>query len=116
MAKYSDRKTVGSSDLVPYIPGEPYGARHERRLKRNLEYRERVKTWCHNRGVTLQIKNEGHHWIFLHDRNRADWWPSSAKLVFGCKYAKGVHVHDWRQAIEQISMVFFGWKEQTASS
>jgi hypothetical protein len=48
------------------------------------------------------IKNEGHHWIFQRDKLRAEWWPSSAKLVFDKNWNRGVHTHDYKQVLQLI--------------
>jgi hypothetical protein len=52
--------------------------------------------------LALRINNGGHHWIFERDKFFAEWWPSSAKLVFQRQYQRGVHVYDWTQAAREI--------------
>lgn len=97
--RFKDRKTVGRSEIVPFIPGESARRRHKRRLKTNREQFEDVaKEWCAARDITLMVANRGHHWKFAKDRMVVEWWPSSAKFVFDKQYNKGVHVHDWTQA------------------
>lgn len=98
-----DVRHVGASGLVPFRPGESASTRHLRRLQTNLEAgRAEVEAWCEAHGVTLEIKNAGHHWIFKREARIVEWWPSSAKLVVGRRYRKGVHVHDWKQAIREL--------------
>lgn len=104
--RYEDRGSVGQSQIVPFNPCEPSMVRHQRRLETNLTNKQSVLDWCATNGVTLQIKNMGHHWIFTKGQLLAEWWPSSAKLVVGKKYAHGIHVHDFQQAIDQLTKVF----------
>lgn len=107
--RYSDSRSAGRSESVPYIPGEPKGDRHERRLRAGLDVEQELSAWCRERGVALEIKNEGHHWRFTHGKKALDWWPSSAKMVFGGQWKRGLHVHDAGQARKQVKR-FFGLK------
>jgi len=100
-----DRRNAGRSSLVPYKEGEHPSDRHSRRLDANLGHEAEVVAWCAPRDITLEVKNNGHHWIFKKGRWLAEWWPSSAKLVFNRKYQRGVHVHDWQQAVREIERV-----------
>lgn len=61
----------------------------------------------------MTLHNNGHHWVFdcglvgnpggpCRDRLLIEWWPSSAKLVIRKNWNGGIHVHDWKQAQEQI--------------
>jgi hypothetical protein len=47
---------------VPYYRGEDFRMRHARRLSANLEQEANVRRWYEQRGLTLRITNEGHHW------------------------------------------------------
>ena len=76
--------------------------RHDRRKRTNLEMVQEVQERCDQLGVTLLLKNDGHHWIFTREKVRAEWWPSSAKLVFDQKWNNGVHVHDYTQVLAII--------------
>src|SRR2546430_4225434 len=53
-----------------------------------------VRRWCGQRGLTLRITNEGHHWQIADGGFLAEWWPSSAKLVIGKKWHDGIHCHE----------------------
>lgn len=97
--RYHDRKKAPvPATLIRYIPGEAPINRHARRLALNLSGEAEVRGWSDENGLTLRIKNQGHHWIFERLGFFAEWWPSSAKLVIGKRYREGVHVHDWKQA------------------
>lgn len=99
-----DVRSMGRSKIVPFVEGEHAKDRHERRLRVNLETgRVEVEEWCKPLGVTLEIKNGGHHWIFRRDNWIAEWWPSSAKLVVGRSYGRGIHAHDWQQVTRLLS-------------
>ncbi len=80
--------------------------RHTRRLHGNLRYEAEVRGWCRARGLELRISNEGHHWQLTQDKFVAEWWPSSAKLVFNKRWDQGCHCHDYRQALELIERVY----------
>jgi len=101
-----DVKHAGRSSLVPYRRGENPRQRHARRLHSNLHYEAQVREWCHDHGFGLRISNEGHHWQLTKDKFVAEWWPSSAKLVFHKQWNQGCHCHDYRQALEMIERVY----------
>ena len=94
--KYADNRTLGRSKIAPYRPNEEAGDRHARRLQANLEARARLDAWLATEGLRLAISNEGHHWRFLRPDGSllAQWWPSSAKLVYGAEFSKSIHCHD----------------------
>ncbi len=98
-----DHRSAGRSALIPFVPGEGASDRHARRLSVNVaEGRPAVEAWCQARGLRLRVNNGGHHWIIDRPGWRAEWWPSSAKLVIQQKWDRGVHVHDWQQALAII--------------
>ncbi len=101
-----DVQLAGRSSLVPYRRGEDPQQRHARRLHRNLHYEAHVREWCRGHGFALRISNEGHHWQLTKDKFVAEWWPSSAKLVFNKQWNQGCHCHDYRQALEMIERVY----------
>lgn len=103
MAKYRDRSGMGRSQLIPYQPGESALYRHGRRLMTNLAHSGEVTAWCFERAVTVTISNHGHHWKFIYGHKLAEWWPSSAKLVFERTYHQGVHCHDYGQVMAALS-------------
>src|SRR6266699_4348721 len=97
-----DRARVGRSHIVPYQRGEDFRTRHARRLSVNLENEANVRRWCEQRGLTLRITNEGHHWQITDGYFLAEWWPSSAKLVIGKRWHDGIHCHDYKQVLKLI--------------
>jgi hypothetical protein len=102
--RFADRSTVGRSSLVPFREGESSTRRHARRLATNIQNEEAVRAWCKRHYVELTITNEGHHWLFqcLGTGKVIEWWPSSAKMVVDKQWRKGVHVHDWKQALSLL--------------
>jgi len=97
-----DSVSAGRSRIVPYYRGEDFRMRHARRLSANLEQEANVRRWCGQRGLTLRITNEGHHWQIADGGFLAEWWPWSAKLVIGKKWHDGIHCHDYKQALKVI--------------
>jgi hypothetical protein len=100
--RYDDTSTAGRSDRVPFRHGEGARRRHARRLNTNLQSQEEMGEWCKLFDIALTITNEGHHWQLKLGDKIAEWWPSSAKLVFDKTWAEGVHVHDVDQLKEQL--------------
>jgi hypothetical protein len=97
-----DRVSAGRSRIVPYRQGENSRSRHARRLSANLAEEANVRRWCEQRGLTLRITNEGHHWQITDGHFLAEWWPSSAKLVIGKRWHHGIHCHDYKQVLKVI--------------
>jgi len=56
-------------------------ARRDRRLGRTVDLQTEVTAWATQRGFTLRVLNDGHHWLLQKPGLVAEWWPSSAKLV-----------------------------------
>jgi len=116
--KYADRRRAGRSATVPFVPGEDASSRHWRRKGVALDMLGEVRAWCHSHGVNVCPRNEGHHWTFtwctgerrpdaLYERSKrvvhvAEWWPSSAKLIFQKLWRDGVHCHDWPQVRREL--------------
>lgn len=100
--RYPDTGNAGRSKIVPYIPGERPASRHKRRLETNIAIALDLAKWTAEKGVTLRICNAGHHWIFERPGLFAEWWPSSAKLVFEHRYQHGIHAHDHAQVMREI--------------
>ncbi len=70
----------------------------------NLQHSQEVEAWCFERSVRVTITNHGHHWKFIYTGGRqAEWWPSSAKLVFNRQYKKGIHCHDYGQVLQVLA-------------
>lgn len=99
----SDARSLGRSRDVPYIYGEPAKTRHDRRKEAALLHQGRVKQWCDNRGVTFTLGNDDHHWSFRKGKERADWWPSTAKLVLNQRWNEGLHCHDAAQMLRVLA-------------
>lgn len=98
MGRYSDRRSMGRSRVVPYQQGEDARDRHWRRLRENQKAVDDLQGWCERAGITLLIYNEGQHWHFtLPDQQQVEWWPSSAKCVLNKNWQAGLHVHDHEQ-------------------
>ena len=108
--KYRDRRSVGSSRLIPkYSDGDRFESssdRHERRKDTNLANRSTLEEFCQDHEIALAIRNEGHHWQFRRGKILVEWWPSSAKLVVNKHWKQGIHIHDWEQAKMQLQIAF----------
>lgn len=99
MAKYKDKHSMGKSEICPHKKKESGRQRHARRLETALLFEAKLRAWCLERGLPLQVKNGGHHWIIRGDIN-VEWWPSSAKAVTGWAFSRfrnGIHCHDYEQ-------------------
>lgn len=83
-----------NSSRCPFIPGEEAPTRHRRRLRTAVTDQHELKAWCEHQGIEVRIRNQGHHWIFLTAKGMAEWWPSSARLVFNQKWSRDLHLHD----------------------
>ena len=103
MARNADRRSAGRSTIAPYVDGETSKRRHERRLMLNAGASKAVFAECTRLGIALSIKNDNQHWVFTVPGSRAEWWPSSAKLVFDALWGDGIHVHDYEQALRIIA-------------
>jgi hypothetical protein len=74
-----------------------------------------LSVWCKNNGLTLHVTNRGHHWQVRRDGFKADWWPSSAKLVIQGRWQQGIHAHDYQQVIRAIGKEIHGSKTSEVS-
>jgi hypothetical protein len=92
-----DRTSVGPSRLVPYRRDESPPERHERRKREAMASEESMRHWLFVAGISIAIKNDGHHWQMTCDGMVFEWWPSSAKLVVCKRWEHGFHCHDWEQ-------------------
>lgn len=102
--RHDDSRSAGRSSIAPYLPGEPAQQRHERRKRAAQENESQLRAALESIGYTLAISNEGQHWAMRCKRNGDlwEWWPSTAKLVHGKQWARGVHCHDWQQVMREI--------------
>lgn len=109
MAKYRDRTSMGKSDLCPPKKHEHWRERHSRRKRVAHQNEMALDKWCQERGLVLQVNNDGHHWLVrLFSGEEIDinveWWPSTAKAVTGMsksRFKNGIHCHD----IEQLKAI-----------
>ena len=105
MAKYQDIKGMGPSAVIPRkvrtdeLPIE----RHNRRLLANAQHEADVRAWCEPYSIVLTVTNGRHHWKFTYRDRIAEWWPSSAKLVFQKQYQQGIHCHDYQQVMVALT-------------
>lgn len=78
--------------------------RHARRLVNARKLIPTVIKWTIKVGINLTIKNQDNHWIWetLDGVNRADWWPSSAKLILNRDFTNGIHAHDPGQVAREL--------------
>ena len=76
-------------------PKEFQRARRERRLDRTLDLEAEVTRWAAQRGLTLRVLNDGHHWLFQKPGLAAEWWPSSAKFVLNRDDLHDRHAPHW---------------------
>lgn len=106
MAKYHDVVRV-RSDLHKFRKGEDPKQRHQRRLDLAVEYKMVISAWCKRNKIGHRRTHSDHHWIFTKGDKSADWWPSSAKLIFNKEYKKGMHVHDIK-VLARLLAPFFG--------
>lgn len=100
--KFPDKSSLGPSETCPFRKNESANRRHKRRLNTNLNMSEILNNWCTERGVIVQRTNHGHHWSLFKAGHLAEWWPSSAKLVFDKKWKKGIHCHDVHKLISAV--------------
>lgn len=105
MARYKDVRSGRKSRLSPHIPGEGNKKRHARRKQVANNNEEKLRSWCVGNGWAFVVKNKGHHFIMQKGIVQAEWWPSTAKLVFNKKWSLGIHCHDYQIVIEQLSRV-----------
>ncbi len=103
----SDVKNLGRSRIAPYKENETVSERHERRKNINAKRKRHLSTWCQINGIKIEIKNDNHHWILTRGKNRAEWYPSSAKLVINQQWNKGIHCHDYQKLIDYLKRGIF---------
>jgi len=98
--RYQDRHQAQKLTGVPSDTKKGRGSwkkRHSKRLSIALSIRDDAEEWIQSHGWELSINNAGHHWVIKADLFIAEWWPSSAKLVFNKNFKHGIHTHDWSQ-------------------
>lgn len=53
--------------------------------------RSQLKQWAQDCGVQLDVKNSGQHLIFKRDGHRAEWWPSTTRLVIDQRWKHALY-------------------------
>lgn len=114
-SRIPDQKTAGRSRIVPFFENESYKARHARRLDVNLDNKDQLRDWCKDHGVQLFVSNQSQHWRIVDGEFLAEWWPSTAKLVFEKRYGEGVHCHDYRQLMDLVGERLSDFRERVAA-
>jgi hypothetical protein len=71
--------------------------RRERRTNRTARLESHVRAWAEQRGLSLRVLNDGHHWLLQNTGFKAEWWPSSAKLALNRDYLGTFHAPHWTQ-------------------
>jgi hypothetical protein len=89
-----------------YKEGETWEERHERRLQFALRKKnmKRVRDWCHEHQVRLDITESGRNWCFRSGWLIAMWEPYSA--TFMATGGVTSHVHDWSR-LQPLLETFF---------
>jgi len=117
------RRKAGHSAVVPFRPCEGVFERHYRRKDVAWRLHRAAGEWCAEHGIRMTVHNAGHHWTFawvcseeellsrgviletVRQKRRhclAEWWPSSAKLIFDKLWRGGVHCHGWLQVQKEL--------------
>jgi hypothetical protein len=104
--KIPDRKKanhiVGRSDAYRGFHVDAK-VRHGKRLDAALADLSDCIAWGKAKGITIDVKNDGHHWQFRRDEKLvAQWWPSSAKFIYRSDFKNGIHAHGWDQVARLI--------------
>jgi len=116
-------KSLGQSHI--FHPPRHCGGKELRRLRHQFNVQNglnAVKDFCRENGVTLNIKNNGHHWQFIRDGRKkkdkqvADWWPAGARLVMNKKYDQGIYAIDYELVIGYLWEQWVGEKHRDKSS
>lgn len=98
--RFADVLNAGFSSHVPYISNESWQDRHKRRKLFALQHIKELGDWCTKHKWEMEVKNEGHHWMFKCETRIVEWWPSSGKVVIEKKWNKGIHCHDHEQLVK----------------
>jgi len=103
--RFLDKRKAAVKPVHRFDPNETWKERHTRRLATAsragcLKFAtEEIEAL----GLTLSVHNGGHHWIIRSGGAIvAEWWPSSAKLVFRKRWRDGVHTHDVIQLVAEL--------------
>lgn len=103
--RYKDVHSAGKSKIVPLKKNEHWKDRHNRRKEVALRKKQIVQDWCNHNKFVMDVKNDGHHWLFRTPNNKSvQWFPSTGKLIIGEQWKQGIHLHDIYQLIEVLSI------------
>lgn len=58
--------------------------KHRREKANNLSFLARF--FCETHNLHLQVNNNGKHWIVSNSDRRADYWPSTGRVVFNLNH------------------------------
>ncbi len=111
MSRYKSRgKPKVAPTTMHKVNGEPWKARHGRRLGVAMHEEGFASLFCEQHKIAFKITNNGHHWQFRREEWKADWWPVSAHLVLNQAWAKGIHCQDVRQVVSELR--HHGWANE----
>jgi hypothetical protein len=102
------------SAVCPFVPGERWNDRHQRRMETALDMEDVVRRDLGERDdqLRLVIPTDGHWQVRDLDRARgsgrrivAQWWPQSGRFVAGENYSRARKCHDVHQMIAALGRV-----------
>ena len=102
--RHSDTRTATAPAKCEWRPDEEPKRRHHRRLLYATQLIPKVVKWTIKVGINLTIRNNNNHWTWetIDGKHRADWWPSSAKLIIDRDFVNGIHAHDPGQVAREL--------------
>jgi hypothetical protein len=83
-------------------PEEYKKQRRERRMHRTADLESEVCAWAEQRGCSLRVLNDRHHWLFQRPGFMAEWWPSSARLAVNREYGRYIHAPHWAEVMSVL--------------
>lgn len=94
-----------SSKRAPFIPDEPGGARHARRLRIALEDTARITDGLAGVHTTIARHNDGAHWQIRCGGKLIEWWPEAGRVIIDQAWGKARKAHDVDQLVTIIRKV-----------
>ena len=82
------------SKRTPYQYGEPWEARHKRRLTVALDDLERMRRHLASERTIIATYNDGAHWKIQRCGKLFEWWPESGRLVVDKHWDRAGKAHD----------------------
>ena len=49
-----------------------------------------LTAYCQQNGITLEVKNDGHHWSMTKGTVLLEWWPNTGRLVRNKEWERAV--------------------------